>query len=52
MTEKQAILTTLEQHNYNRQAAARALGIHKTTLYRKIKSLGINLPQRSEHRNT
>jgi len=47
LTEKQAILAALEQHNYNRQAAARALGIHKTTLYRKIKTLGINIPRGS-----
>jgi transcriptional regulator with PAS, ATPase and Fis domain len=50
MSEKQAILCALEQHNDNRQDAARALGIHKTTLYRKIKTLGISLPQRSKSR--
>jgi len=47
LTDKQAILSALEQHNYNRQAAARALGIHKTTLYRRIKALDIKLPRRS-----
>lgn len=43
--EKQFILETLRRHNWNRLAAARALGIHKTTLFRKIKSLGLKLPQ-------
>lgn len=47
LSEKQAILVALEEHNYNRQAAARALGIHKTTLYRKIKALAIPLPARN-----
>jgi PAS domain S-box-containing protein len=46
-SEKQAIIAALEEHNYNRQAAAHALGIHKTTLYRKIKALGIRLPRRN-----
>ncbi|WP_456408561.1 sigma-54 interaction domain-containing protein [Caldithrix abyssi] len=42
--EAELILRTLEEHNWNRQAAARALNIHKTTLFRKIKRLGIKLP--------
>ncbi|MFO7830850.1 MAG: sigma 54-interacting transcriptional regulator [Desulfuromonadaceae bacterium] len=52
LTDKQAILTALEQHKYNRQAAARALGIHKTTLYRRIKALGIKVPRRSDGSTT
>ncbi|MDD2558931.1 MAG: sigma 54-interacting transcriptional regulator [Desulfuromonadaceae bacterium] len=47
LSEKHAILAALEEHNYNRQAAARALGIHKTTLYRKIKALAIPLPSQN-----
>ncbi|MFA6686665.1 MAG: sigma 54-interacting transcriptional regulator, partial [Desulfuromonas sp.] len=47
LSEKHAILAALEKHDYNRQAAARALGIHKTTLYRKIKALAIPLPSRN-----
>ncbi len=39
-----AIQTALENNRYNRHAAARELGIHKTTLFRKIKNLGIELP--------
>jgi DNA-binding NtrC family response regulator len=36
----------LERNNWNRQATARDLGIHKTTLFRKIKRLDIKLPKR------
>ena len=38
----QTILETLRQHNNNRMKTARALGIHKSTLYRKMKALGIS----------
>jgi len=44
--EAQAIRSALEQAGYNRLRAARELGIHKTTLFRKIKKLGIALPDR------
>ncbi len=43
--EAELILRTLKEHNWNRQAAARALNMHKTTLFRKIKRLGIELPK-------
>lgn len=43
--EAQAIRTALEQHGFNRLAAAHALGLHKSTLFRKIKALGIELPK-------
>jgi len=42
--EAQAIRTALEHHGFNRLAAARALGLHKSTLFRKIKALGIQVP--------
>ncbi|MCK9173614.1 MAG: sigma-54 interaction domain-containing protein [Desulfuromonas sp.] len=42
--ERQTLLSALQQHGYNRQATAAALGIHKTTLYRKIQALGLELP--------
>jgi PAS domain S-box-containing protein len=42
--EAQFILKVLERHNWHRQAAARDLGIHKTTLLRKMRRLGIDLP--------
>ena len=35
------ITETLRRHGGNRDAAAKALGIHRATLFRKIKSLGI-----------
>ncbi|WP_222847330.1 helix-turn-helix domain-containing protein [Pontiella desulfatans] len=37
-------MKTLEKNNFNRLATAHELGIHKTTLYRKIKALGLSLP--------
>jgi PAS domain S-box-containing protein len=43
-TEALAIINALEKNSYNRLAAAKALGIHKSTLFRKIKRLGIALP--------
>lgn len=42
--EKQMILETLKQNNWNRTAAARQLGVHPTTLWRKIKRLNLSLP--------
>ncbi len=43
--EREFITGSLERNGYNRTAAARELGLHKTTLYRKIKALNIELPQ-------
>jgi len=42
--DTQAIRAALERNAFNRLAAARDLGIHKTTLYRRLKKLGILLP--------
>jgi len=42
--EAAAIRDALKRNDYNRLAAARDLGVHKSTLFRKIKSLGIDLP--------
>ena len=52
--ETQAIRKALERHGFNRLAAARALGLHKSTLFRKIKALGIELPEQDgrSHRTT
>lgn len=44
--ESQTILESLRRNNFNRLAAARELGLHKSTLFRKIKALGIDLPAR------
>jgi DNA-binding NtrC family response regulator len=41
--ERQLILEALERHAWRRDAAARALGINRTTLYKKAKRLGLDL---------
>jgi len=48
--EAENIRTALELSGFNRLNAARALGIHKSTLFRKMKQLGISLPRNT--RNT
>ncbi len=42
--EFSVIMDALERNNYNRKAAAQTLGMHKSTLFRKINRLGIILP--------
>ena len=42
--ERQIIREALEQHNWNRHATAEALGINRTTLYKKMKRLGLEEP--------
>jgi len=42
--EAQFLREVLARNQWNRQEAARELGIHKTTLHRKIRRLGIELP--------
>ena len=52
--EFSVIMTALEQNHYNRKAAAQSLGMHKSTLFRKINRLGITLPSvdgRSRHQS-
>jgi PAS domain S-box-containing protein len=44
--ETRLIRAALDRSGWNRTAAARELGIHKTTLHRKIRKLGIELPAR------
>ena len=44
--DAQAIHAALERNAFNRLAAARELGIHKTTLFRRMKKLNISLPER------
>jgi len=44
-TEIRVILETLERNHYNRLVTARELGMHKSTLFRKIKRFGIDLPR-------
>ena len=40
--ERQIILDALQANNWNRNATAAALGINRTTLYKKMKKLGWN----------
>ncbi|RJP45534.1 MAG: PAS domain S-box protein [Desulfobacteraceae bacterium] len=42
--EIQVINQTLARHRFNRKSTAAELGMHKTTLLRKIRKLGIKLP--------
>ncbi|OQW99300.1 MAG: Fis family transcriptional regulator [Desulfobacteraceae bacterium A6] len=46
LLDTQSIHAALERNHYNRLAAARELGVHKTTLFRRMKKLGISLPNR------
>ena len=41
MPEKQIILEALASHGWSRQETAKALGINRTTLYKKMKKFGI-----------
>ncbi|MFO7752905.1 MAG: sigma 54-interacting transcriptional regulator [Desulfobacteraceae bacterium] len=41
--ETRLLIDALKRCNYNRKKAAESLGIHKSTLYRRIKRLGIDL---------
>jgi DNA-binding NtrC family response regulator len=43
--ERRLILEALERHGWRRDAAARALGINRTSLYKKLKRLGMNLAE-------
>jgi transcriptional regulator with PAS, ATPase and Fis domain len=43
--DARAIRIALERNAFNRLAAAKELGIHKTTLFRRMKKLGISLPE-------
>jgi DNA-binding NtrC family response regulator len=45
--EEHGILSALKRNGFNRAAAARELGIHKTTLYRKMKVLNLPLPEQN-----
>jgi PAS domain S-box-containing protein len=47
--ERRNIISALHRNKGNRAAAARELGIHKTTLFRKLHKLGIS-PQQSRER--
>lgn len=44
--DEQAIRAALMHNHGNRLASAKELGVHKTTLFRKIRLLGIDLPEK------
>jgi PAS domain S-box-containing protein len=46
LLDAQSIRAALERNDYSRVAAAEELGIHKTTLFRRMRKLGIPLPER------
>ena len=53
LVEAQVIRGALERNGGNRLAAARELGIHKSTLYRKMKQLGLSAtPDRKPPRSS
>jgi transcriptional regulator with PAS, ATPase and Fis domain len=45
--EAKAIMKALEENGYNRTHAAKSLGMHKSTLYRKMAKYGLNPPKSS-----
>ncbi|MGO8748150.1 MAG: sigma-54-dependent transcriptional regulator [Thermoguttaceae bacterium] len=49
--ERQIILEILEANHWNRMATADALGINRTTLYKKMKRLGLDEPRRMAMRS-
>ncbi len=49
--ERKHLISTLEKYKWHRDRTARALGIHKATLFRKIKKLEIELPEQDGRSN-
>jgi DNA-binding NtrC family response regulator len=45
--ERQIILDALQANSWNRNATAEALGINRTTLYKKMKRLGVKDPRQA-----
>jgi len=43
--ERRFLLETLKKNDWNRSATAAQLGIHKSTLWRKMKRLNIEAPK-------
>ena len=43
--ERQIILQCLRENNWNRNATAEQLGVNRTTLYKKMKKLGLDQPE-------
>jgi DNA-binding NtrC family response regulator len=49
--ERSIILEVLETHHWNRNQTAEALGINRTTLYKKMKRLGLEEPKHAVSRS-
>jgi PAS domain S-box-containing protein len=49
--DAQALRAALERNAFNRLAAAKELGIHKTTFFRRMKKLGITPPKQDGRQN-
>jgi transcriptional regulator of acetoin/glycerol metabolism len=47
--ERAIILEMLENNRWNRNATADALGINRTTLYKKMKRLGLDKLPQAQH---
>ena len=47
--ERQIILQCLQDNNWNRNETADHLGINRTTLYKKMKKLGLDTPEYANH---
>jgi DNA-binding NtrC family response regulator len=45
--ERQIILDALQSNSWNRNATSKALGINRTTLYKKMKKLGLQDPRQT-----
>jgi transcriptional regulator of acetoin/glycerol metabolism len=43
--EKQILLAALKANEWNRQETAKQLDINRTTLYKKMKQHGLDLPE-------
>ncbi|MFO7901609.1 MAG: sigma-54 interaction domain-containing protein [Planctomycetota bacterium] len=43
--EASFLMNALRRHGWNRTETAKSLGVHKTTLFRKIKALGLSVPR-------
>jgi len=50
--ERSFLYETLKKNNWNRAAAAAEIGVHTTTLWRKIKRLDLDIPKTSQSKQS